>query len=340
MICKNCGAKIDDGDVFCGQCGESIADAHNAGQNAAMDKQQIIKYLEIGVDLEKQRYLQERTLECLDERIKSLGVRERFSAPVRRTNNVDYGNNLVGGAVAGCAVGFILGIVIGFLPVGISIGTLIGLGLGAIVARNHYSSEEKNIDTEHQRQMNTYFRNLEQDKKRVENELEQKAVMASEKQILYKQYEQTKASLDKYYAKGIIYKNYHYDFTAIASFLDYFKSGRCSTLGERNGGDGAYNEYAKDVRCQMVLTSIGEVLKSLEEIKSNQWSLYSAIKEGNSISEKLLEKTKRIVTDVSRIASATEQTAANTAIGAYAAQEAAKELRYLNWIETNNYFNR
>lgn len=38
MICKDCGAKIDDGDVFCGQCGESIADAHDTVQNAAMIK--------------------------------------------------------------------------------------------------------------------------------------------------------------------------------------------------------------------------------------------------------------------------------------------------------------
>ena len=254
MICKNCGAKIDNGDVFCGQCGESIADAHDTVQNAAMDKQQIIKYLEIGVDLEKQKYLQKRTLERLDRQINSLGVAKSFIIPEKWENNYNpYPRFIVSGLFIGAFIGYILYLaglytfsVFGLYSISLTLeksfyyGGTIGSLLGLICALILDFSKKSVIKNEYREQVEIYNCNIAQDQQRVSNECVQKKMLIADRKTLFMQHQMTKNSLIKYYAKGIIYENYRYDFTAIASFLDYFKSGRCSTLGEKNGGENPF----------------------------------------------------------------------------------------------------
>ncbi|MBR3459712.1 MAG: zinc ribbon domain-containing protein [Clostridia bacterium] len=344
MICKNCGAKIDDGDVFCGQCGESIADAHDTVQNAAMDKQQIIKYLEIGVDLEKQRYLQERTLERLDKEINRLGIAKKYIKPVQKKNNTEIGVYLLVGPLLGGLVGFVSScvtciqkwILYNNSDYSFSItlaGALIGLVAGAVIGSCVESQEYTGIKKEYEKQMNAYNQCLVNDRQRVETELAQRKIIESERQALFIQYCKTREALKKYYSKGVLYEKYHNDFTAIASFLDYFKSGMCSTLGEKNGGDGAYNKYEDAVLHRVIINRLDMVLEKLDEIKSNQWEIYNAIKQGNSISDRLLNAT-------TRMAIAGEQTARNSAIAAYNSQEAAKELNQIKWLETFEYLER
>ena len=70
MFCKKCGAKIDDDSIYCGNCGARIIGnqennftkslATESDNSSRVDKQQLIKYLEIVVDLEKHRYAQKK----------------------------------------------------------------------------------------------------------------------------------------------------------------------------------------------------------------------------------------------------------------------------------------
>ena len=51
-------------------------------------------------------------------------------------------------------------------------------------------------------------------------------------------------------------------------------AGRCTKL---EGADGAYNLYEAEVRANRVIEQLDTVIDSLEQIKANQYMMYSAI---------------------------------------------------------------
>lgn len=351
MFCKKCGARIDDGSAFCSVCGAKISGKHEntlsqtravkpaAGKN--INVPQLIKYLEMGVELEKQKYVQERALKILDDLIHRLGVKKSFNKPVKQKSGFHFDGAILGG---GFGIGVTLGVIVFCVScssgcsswsvdgafgrlVGMPlIGGIIGLFGSVIYAIVASASAESKAEHDYQDALNTYNSNLVNDSRRVENELKQKEIVSTERDKLYRQYLQTKKTLGAFYAKGVLYGKYHNDFAAIASFLDYFKSGRCSTLGENRGGDGAYNTYEAELLQHRIINKLDMIIESLEQVKENQWTIYSAIQAGNTISNRLVEETYRLAT-------ASEDNARNSAIAAYNSQEAANELNQIKWLE-------
>lgn len=288
-----------------------------------MDKQKLIEYLEIVVDLEKQRYLQKKTIDALDQDINSLGIQDAIRKP-------RYNSDPIGIASDWAGVGLIIGAIAAIATCKGSIFNvklieygLIGAAslfvLGLIVGFLMFSSEKKE-------KLAKYNAAVQKDDNRVSLELVQRERLQAERDMLNEQLTKTDSLLQKYYATEIIYAKYHNDFVAVASFLDYFKSGRCSTLGENRGGDGAYNTYEAELLQHRILNKLDQIIESLEQIKSNQWTIYSAIQDGNRISAGLVDATNRL-------AAASEDTAANSAIAAYNSQQSANELNQIKWLQ-------
>ena len=75
------------------------------------------------------------------------------------------------------------------------------------------------------------------------------------------------------YAANIIFKKYRNP-VALSSFYEYLMAGRCTKL---EGADGAYNLYEAEVRANRVIEQLDTVIDSLEQIKANQYMMYSAI---------------------------------------------------------------
>lgn len=75
------------------------------------------------------------------------------------------------------------------------------------------------------------------------------------------------------YAAGIIFGKYQ-NAVALSSFYEYLVSGRCEKL---EGTNGAYNLYESEVRANRVIEQLDTVIDSLEQIKSNQYMMYSAM---------------------------------------------------------------
>lgn len=75
------------------------------------------------------------------------------------------------------------------------------------------------------------------------------------------------------YAANIIFKKYRNP-VALSSFYEYLTAGRCTKL---EGADGAYNLYEAEVRANRVIEQLDTVINSLEQIKANQYMMYSAI---------------------------------------------------------------
>lgn len=140
---------------------------------------------------------------------------------------------------------------------------------------------------------------------------------------------ETRNILEKYYNLNIVYPKYR-NLTAISSFNEYLKSGRCTML---TGHEGAYNIYEEEVRLDRILTKLDIIIEKLEEIKQNQRMLYLAIKEAKTTSENILRELKSISSQNIEIINNTNVTAQNSQITAYNTQISAHNTEFLKWYQ-------
>ncbi len=144
------------------------------------------------------------------------------------------------------------------------------------------------------------------------------------------------------YAYDIVFIKYR-NLVAISTFYEYIMSGRCETL---EGTSGAYNIYENEIRMNTVISQLSDVVASLEEIKNNQFMIYSAITEINlQLSElnysmdsavKSLERIKTNTSDMnkylSEISDNTKVIAYNTEATAFYAKKNAELTNALGYM--------
>ena len=145
------------------------------------------------------------------------------------------------------------------------------------------------------------------------------AILNQELTKLTSLYKETKATLDIYYDKNIVFPKYRNLF-AISSYLDYLSSVRCSCL---EGHEGAYNIFEDEILHKIIIRKLDEVIEHLENIESNQYMLYSAIKESD-------RETNRIGQELNRVSQRIEE---NTYVTAYNSNIAAQNTEFLKWVE-------
>ncbi|MBE6611417.1 MAG: hypothetical protein E7632_02890 [Ruminococcaceae bacterium] len=91
------------------------------------------------------------------------------------------------------------------------------------------------------------------------------------------------AVIEKAYAPGIVFKKYR-SLVPVAMFCEYLESGRCNGL---EGHEGAYNIYESELRANLILDKLDSIAEKLDQIQSNQFMLFEAISESNSIASQL-----------------------------------------------------
>lgn len=146
---------------------------------------------------------------------------------------------------------------------------------------------EKKREEINQKKMEEYERKVEEYKKekRIENEKRDSFVMA--RNIISNNMHACKKTLESLYSVGIIYPKYR-NFVAVASFCEYLNAGRCSSL---EGHEGAYNIFENEIRQDVIISQLSEVIRNLESIRNNQYMVYQAVKEGNLQAEKLYQSS-------------------------------------------------
>lgn len=327
-----------------------------------MDKETLIRYLEDVVELEKQVFLQKQTLDALDSKIRSLGIKKEFYMPETLSYSVkkidseeskgnrwviisilafvlSFGSCFIVYTGENATFGSFLGVPILVLILSLIVGGVVNGIIGDIRDKRYSQTEYNREMADYDRRMAEYRRNVYDDAQRVNRELAEKRIIEQERSALYQKHLQTKQVLQSYYDLDIIYGKYR-NFVAVSSFVDYFKSGRCSTLAENTGGDGAYNTFETEVRLDRIIDKLDVVISMLSQIKSNQWSIYNAIQEGNRISSRLVSATESLAESNVQIALSSAQTAhyagitaANSAIAAYNSQQAANEAEQLRKLK-------
>ena len=86
-------------------------------------------------------------------------------------------------------------------------------------------------------------------------------------------------SLKEHYAEDIIFPKYR-NLVAIATIDEYLRSGRCDTL---EGPNGAYNLYEMELRQNIVIGQLSSIVRNLEQIKGNQYTLYQEMLKSNEL---------------------------------------------------------
>jgi hypothetical protein len=154
-------------------------------------------------------------------------------------------------------------------------------------------------------------------------------VFESQEQAAANQIAKTQPVLDKLYAINLIYPKYR-NFAAMATICEYFMSGRCTEL---EGADGAYNLYESELRQNVIIIKLDTIINKLDQIQKTQFMLYTAMKEANTLLERISADVSTISTDVSTIKESSAATA-------YYSQITAKNTTVLKDIAYYNVLTR
>lgn len=153
---------------------------------------------------------------------------------------------------------------------------------------------------------------------------------------------QTEKILKFYYDKDIIYPKYR-GLIPVTSFCDYLKSGVCDTL---EGHEGCYNKYDVEVRLDMIIYQLDEVLSELEDIKENQFTLYKEMARCNSLLSSISSDIDTLSSDMNRnyeeikeqTIKAIRNNEQSNAMLTYYAQETSRNVEYMKWLQTAEFY--
>ncbi len=140
---------------------------------------------------------------------------------------------------------------------------------------------------------------------------------------------ETRKTLEQYYGLDIVFEKYR-NFVAISSIYEYFASERCQELG---GPYGAYNKFEEELRQNLIIAKLDDVLRSLSRIEKNQIMLYNAIMETN-------RELRQIRRGIDGISSSIQRIESNSEITAYNSRIAAENTEYMKNLQTYDILTR
>lgn len=135
--------------------------------------------------------------------------------------------------------------------------------------------------------------------------------------------DETEKILLKYYASDIIYTKYQ-GLIPVTMFCEYFASGRCDTL---TGHEGAYNIYENEIRLNLIIVKLEEVVDKLDQIQQNQYMLASMLEQNN-------RELQSIKSAVSMQTATLERIEDNTEVSNYYNRITAANTDFLAWAKT------
>ena len=281
--------------------------------------------------LERINYEQGKMITCLGRRYLELDADKDKGLPLKNYVSVSIDSEtIIGMAVFGAVTGAIILICLGiftrfsvkgfFGPLLSAnlIGGLIGAILGLLVEQmKAWDADDKN------KQVTKYNdRVVRENAKRIEKIEKQMNEIKKEIMIVDKNQEETQQILNNFYSKNIIYPKYR-GLVPIAAFYEYFNSGRCDTL---TGHEGAYNIYETEIRMNVIIAKLDDVLHRLDEIRETQYALYDAIENADVVVNNMNNTINGLVGNMKSIVD-------NQNVIAYNTRIAAENTAFLSWME-------
>ena len=178
------------------------------------------------------------------------------------------------------------------------------------------SELDKEYQKKYEEEMAQYKKRLEQQNKNYSANYREKKTIYDEAratvEMMHESYESTKATLAEAYGYNMIFPKYR-NMSAIFTMLEYFQTGRCTEL---TGPNGAYNLYESELRQNIIINKLDNIIYKLDEIKANQFLLYSEMRNVNDHLDDLSTKVKALMDSSKQIEANTALTAHFSAITA------------------------
>lgn len=138
-------------------------------------------------------------------------------------------------------------------------------------------------------------------------------------------YQQTASTLKQFYDLEIIYPKYR-GLVPISMFYEYLSSGRCSRL---DGHEGAYNIYEQELRMNLILSKLDDIIERLDQIQESQYLIANAIRESNRTAQQICNAVVHCSNQLQDINENTEATK-------YFSQITAMNTTYMAWFKNYN----
>ena len=315
-----------------------------------MNTEDLTEYINILADMENGIYIQKRILKMLKTKASKLCVPMQFKEPVKPSASgmFDLSKNtlsLIGIVVFVCIV-FWAGIHVDHMSFFLAILCLFGalvcpfIFIGVLIDTINKNKKNNTIQASFNKELITYNQNLSnyndlvaKDQKRIDEERKQLDFLNKEISSAEKSIHESSAKLRKMYEIGIVFPKYR-NMVMINTISEYLQAGRCSEL---KGPDGAYNILENEIRLNHIAVTLEEAVSKLEEIKNNQYMIYSAIREGNQTLQSFSNKVDNACDQIGKLnrsiidySDQIEEIRNNTGLISYNTDRINKELHYMN----------
>ncbi len=319
-----------------------------------MTTSELKKYISNIYQMEIALYTQRKIYNNIQNKINKLKPYQMESLlPLKEMKEIKEFNNIgqkilyfIGQIIMGIIGGIFFGILYGAIPCSI-IGAILaiftsltlkqGLMYGAIFGEiitillfllfairenndNKKENESNRKENEKLQKSNQEIMQRNAEKERVYNR--KMALLKQELNIVGQAGAKMSNTLNLYYQRGVIFPKYR-NFVAISSFHEYLSSGRCSRL---DGHEGAYNIFESEIRQNMIICKLDEVVRKLESIQDNQYMMYSAIRQSNQRSDSVLKALDNATDHLQAIES-------NTTVSTYNSNIITQNTEFLTWLE-------
>lgn len=312
------------------------------------------EYIKRVYELEKSCYTQEHFIRLLEQKLGQV-QRTNFVSPVniasiKKPEKEGVVSTCIGGMIGGAILSVIVIVVMlltGILHLGVFllegvvysaerefllllneciaiviIGMIFG-GVCSVIDEKKSFANKMDEYNQKVQQSTEYNREAENTNRHIASQVRQKCDILTRNLAKAKgNYKETTQVLNNYYDIGIIFPKYR-DFVPITMFCEYLSSGRCSQL---EGHEGAYNIYEQELRMNLILNKLDDIIVRLDQIQENQYMLANAIQEGNRTAQK-------IYSAVSNCADQLQDISANTEATMYFSQVTAMNTTYMAWFK-------
>ena len=230
-----------------------------------------------------------------------------------------------------------------------------------ILKITQYNKKQKELDTKYEKQMEIYDKRLKSYEESVESEkakydeelkayhrkVEQAKLLHDDKcataknnyekalrlvNSLEKPLRDTKEILERLYSFDYIFPKYR-NLVAASTFYEYFITGRVSEL---EGPDGAYNLYEAELRQNLIINRLDNIISQLDKVRENQFILYQEVKKTNDTLKGISNDIHGILTTTKKIEDNTELISKATSLTAYYSEIVAQNTEAIKYLSLIN----
>ena len=314
-----------------------------------MTYEQLKEYVSIILDMEKNIYVQEKTLEHMYKKRNSLGIRKEIEIPYCDKVTTDYGENMLSVGLISAVIGFLIGMFIKWgefwdssgifaliltplfgLFIALMVGIPAGLIIGPIVAICGSKNKQSEYDSAYQSKLKEYDRQKSNDDSRVKKEMILRSQVQREIDSLEAKHRESCTRLNDFYNYNIIKEKYRHNIVAIASFYEYLDEKRTFSLEfvPNTSDQGAYNIYNEEAQRGIIISQLSQVLTKLDQVMENQRAIQLTLRDANRqinyLSNNINQMSNRIESSIQE----------QTAIQSYNSERIQAELRFMNTMNT------